>query len=160
MFTFSAFWTLIRGFLLYRPREIPPIQRWSLACGVWVKYHGDNTHDFLFQRKTSRRDLPNDCMLTISWIRRTPSERSFIRLDIGGMSLASSLVFNLQKEVSLSAMTYTCQLATICRMYAPGYFETWFLGYPCSSSTSIRNASRFQTPFARLSFLHHGNYTV
>ena len=27
MFTFSAFWTLIRGFLLYRPREIPPIPR-------------------------------------------------------------------------------------------------------------------------------------
>jgi len=34
-------------------------------------------------------------LLTMSWISRTPSERSFTSEDIGGYPLASSFVFNL-----------------------------------------------------------------
>ena len=55
---------------------------------------------WISQRKTIKMRSVKDWLLTISWIRRTPSERSLTRLDIGGMSLASSLVFNLSKEVS------------------------------------------------------------
>ena len=105
MFTFSAFWTLMRGFLLYRPREIPPIQRRiiSLRCLSHNTMATIPMISWTSQRKKIKIRSVEDWLLTISWIRRTPSERSLTRFDIGGMSLASSLVFSLQKR---SAVCY------------------------------------------------------
>ena len=48
LFTFSAFCTLIRGFLLYLPREVSPVWNYSIrkVILVWIREFR-STHDFL-----------------------------------------------------------------------------------------------------------------
>ena len=45
----------------------------------------------------------------MSWISRTPSERSLTREDIGGYPLDSSFVFNLQRSVLIEYQELTME---------------------------------------------------
>jgi len=62
------------------------------------------THYFL--RKTGHRSLiahaREQLSLTMSWIKRTPSERSWTSECMGGYSFASSLVLSLDGKMSSS----------------------------------------------------------
>ena len=96
LFTFSAFWMRIRGVLLYRPNETSPEihdQPERQARGVQGLAHNLLCSPWMSESFWVARDRARS--RTMSWISRTPSDKSLTREVMGGYPWASNLVFNL-----------------------------------------------------------------
>ena len=81
LFTFSAFWTLSRGFLLYLPKETSPIRDYRY-CALQVKRE---SIPMISCGRVSKitAGLPSKLIHTINWMSFTPSDKSFTSEDIG-----------------------------------------------------------------------------
>ena len=131
LLTFSAFWTRIRGALLYRPKDVSPVCSGCHFGCFKILLHSSYPWFPTVELWATSEQCAAKYRLTMSCISFTPSDRSWTSDVIGGYPFDSSFVFSLQIRVRQQTSWVARQRAnwagggsTICKMFSLAHLET------------------------------------